>query len=454
MAARGGPLNPTSLPFFPGGSSHGSESGDLPVGLGFRLPRNSEIERSSSSTLLASSDYRSVNSSPSPPGGNPEMHVSLLSKGRPTAFGEAIEALDDDVDEPVISSRHVDEMVSERLHEIFADGEETPGPLGSQWIDGSKHNANHLSLSDPLSGVSRSTSTSPFILPRTESPYSINVKNARIPSFGFKSLSPVSSASSGALHGPNPELPPSNFEVQLKTSPFIMELLGRLSHYEHRHTDIQRELTELHRKINLLLDRSLGLVGSEPEFKNPFTQQNLNGDQFSSSGMLTPVSALSPLQSTTSKSDELNQLSERLDSLTVSVGQMLAFQGQQHSSNPPVGLSQSRNNFPSRQGSFDIAPNQVVTPPVTQTAIANHSFPVRPDYRSATRASTMPMRTWSAGNIEVPARLLDPNNIRQDNLSRDKRRSVANINRRDSTGVSYSLFDDKFSKLFVDYGIR
>ncbi|KAJ7276335.1 P-loop containing nucleoside triphosphate hydrolase protein [Mycena haematopus] len=59
-----------------------------------------------------------------------------------------------------------------------------------------------------------------------------------------------------------------------------------------------------------------------------------------------------------------------------------------------------------------------------------HGLPNRPDLRPSPRA---PMRTWSAGTLDLPVRPPDPG--RQDSLLRDKRRSVSGLVRRESAGI-------------------
>lgn len=262
MTSRGAALNPTSHPFFPAGLSYGSGIEDSAMGLGFRIPPGREPEHSSSSSIsVSSSEYRSLGSSPSPP--------RDINQDKVSSSAEHDEL-------PVIDSRQVDEMVSEPLPEVFTDGEETPGPMHSQWSNSGKNFNSQLSVPGLFSTIPRGTATSPFFSARTDSPIGSTHKNARLPSFSLKSLSPVSSTSSGALHGPAFEPQSLSLEAQIKSSPFINELLDRLSQYELRHADIQRELSELHRKVNLLLDRSLGSMSSEPEFKNPFSQTDWN----------------------------------------------------------------------------------------------------------------------------------------------------------------------------------
>lgn len=323
MTARGAALNPTSHPFFPGGLSHGSGIEELSTGLGFTLPRNRESELSSSSSIsVSSSDYRSAGSSPSPPRDtNRSMYIGRGSLSKDLL--RSLNRLTEDDEQPVIDSRRVDEMVSDPLSEAFTDGVETPGPLQSQWSHNGRNLSNQLNVPEMFTGLPRSAAPSPLFPTGTDSPGVTNHKSTRMPSYSLKSLSPVSSTSSGALLGPTSETQSLSIENQIKSSPLINEILDRISQYELRHTDIQRELSELHRKVNLLLDRSLGSMGSEPEFKNPFSQPSLNGHNVSQIGVMSAASSLPPNQLPAIKSDELSQLSDRLNSLTASVGSTL-----------------------------------------------------------------------------------------------------------------------------------
>ena len=67
-----------------------------------------------------------------------------------------------------------------------------------------------------------------------------------------------------------------------------------------------------------------------------------------------------------------------------------------------------------------------------------HGLPSQAGLRTAPRRPGPPMRTWSAGNLDLPMRTTDSPTgslSRADTAFRDKRRSVTNLLRRDSAVV-------------------
>lgn len=241
---------------------------------------------------------------------------------------------------------------------------------------------------------------------------------------GLTSSSPVSSLDSGS-HFANDHAPQS-FEAQLKASPLINDILDRLLRCEYSTREIQRDIGDVQRKVNLLVDRSLGL-GGQPEFKDPFAI-NGNGQSFSSPSLNGPrpsIGNIAPNQA--NPGDDMVSVSQRLDMLTASVGQLTAASHQIHASISPLNNSLIGSGTPQ----LDLAPNQLMSPPgASSSAMLGHGLPNRPDLRPSPRA---PMRTWSAGTLDLPVRPPDPG--RQDSLLRDKRRSVSGLVRRDSAGV-------------------
>ena len=321
------------------------------------------------------------------------------------------------------------------------DGEDTPGPLSSyQWTIREHTPSNNSLVHDQSEyAIGGTQSHQDYHHNRQASPptnpglLSMGV-SARSPAFNmpFKSPSPVSSAGSVSVHTSSIDLHSApSFEAQLKTSPVIRELLERLTRCEISNNAIQRELESVHRSINILVERvvSTGPMNGEPEFKNPFAPS-------ASSRSLTPSTGIGPLQQTSphgqpSKNDELTQISQRINTLTSSVGQLLALQTQQHMNSLSHTFDPRQSLVP--QPSMDIAPNQIVTPPNQGSLMPLLSN--RPDLRPTPRTPNPPMRTWSVGTLELPARLADPSMGRQDSSMRDKRKSVVNLARRDSSGV-------------------
>jgi hypothetical protein len=257
--------------------------------------------------------------------------------------------------------------------------------------------------------------------------------NARRP---FTSSSPVSSLDSVIDQ-------PLSFEAQLKASPFIHDILDRLVRCEYSTREIQRDLGDVHRKVSLLVERSLGVnaINSQPEFKDPFAPSNANGQSIMSPPLNGPrgsISGVAPNQ--ISPPDDITQISQRLNTLTSSVGQLLALQTQQRIQTATSGLPV--NQSVGQQG--EIAPNQIVSPGLSPAqTILGHGLPNRPDLRPSPRAPNPPMRTWSVGALDLPLRPQDGSAPlgRQEALLRDKRRSITGsaLLRRDSAGVCRHL---------------
>ncbi|RXW25234.1 hypothetical protein EST38_g578 [Candolleomyces aberdarensis] len=246
----------------------------------------------------------------------------------------------------------------------------------------------------------------------------------------LKSVSPVSSLDSGS-QAPF-TLDPIMFENHLKSSPLIMEVLDRLARCELTNTTIQRELGEVHRKVNFLVERALSSQNhGQPEFKDPFSN---NGA--STPSLLNPrgsIGNIAPHQ--IAPVDDIGTISQRLNSLTTSVGQLLAIQTQQFQQSTlldPRSSIVSLNTPP-----LEIPPNQILAPPgPNNVSLLGHGIPGRPDLRTNPRQPNAPVRTWSTGALELPPiRPLEQNPQRSDSLAMGKRRSVTGLVRRDSSGV-------------------
>ncbi|KAJ7228725.1 hypothetical protein GGX14DRAFT_614650 [Mycena pura] len=404
MARSAVALNPASTPFFPGGirasedDLHGSFS---------RHALQDPDHSSMSSVSISPSEYRSVRSSPSPPqlGADPERAPSrhqapfdFLRRDPPSRLGDGSKA---DTRRPRDGStiRGLDPLVEGE------DSQETP------------------SHSD--SGLPQPASPSPFFpaFERTP-PVAMNNGPSYNPPGGFTSSSPVSSLDSGSHFAAN-DLAVRSFEAQLRASPLINDILDRLGRYEFSVREVQRDIGDLQRQMNSLVDR----LFAQPEFKDPFAL-NGNGQSFSSPPMNGPrpsIGNIAPNQS--NPPDDMVSVSQRLDMLTASVGQLTAASHQIHASISPL-----TNNSLIGAGTpqIDLAPNQMMSPPgVSNSSLLGHGLPSRPDLRPSPRAPNTPMRTWSAGTLDLPMRPSDTG--RQDALLRDKRRSVSGL-RRDSAG--------------------
>ncbi|KAI0301820.1 hypothetical protein B0F90DRAFT_253391 [Multifurca ochricompacta] len=420
--AKSAALNPASMPFFPGGSRTSDEEDRLSIG--FSVSGVHERDRAfMSSVSLSPSDHPSVKSSPSPSSeGLDNVHD----------VGGRFDKSPSDTDW-IRRSSIIRPMDSTRQYPSF-DSAVAREPSISSSLDAASaiedvgYSASENGSSFPMSGpptLRQSVTPSIGIQNRSRSPFSNNVVVA--------SSSPVSSLGSGGQFVSNVEYS-SSFETQLRASPVINDILERLARCEISTREIHRNLNDVHRKVDILLDRSLGLA-SQPEFKDPFAPA---GSPSSLGGPPLGIARLSisgNLAPNQQPSDDIIQISQRLNTLTSSVGQLLALQTQQHMQGigPTLGGSQIASIGPSQ----DIPPNQLLTPSLPLSAnIISHGLPNRPEIRSS-RTPNPPMRTWSAGSLDLPVRPSDNLSVLRssDALLRDKRRSVSGLVRRDSVGV-------------------
>lgn len=457
MMARSMALNPSSVPFFPSGlGPNGNEQTSVGAGLGFKV-HTSDRDREPSGTSTATfstSDFRSVSSSPvgSAPttdsGDVPARNYSGSNSPGSSAVVQQAEEKDKsspDVARSIQPLRDGGPVIA-RSTGIF-DGEETPGPRAiHQWAMKAQAPANQANDSlELMSSGHDAQQDYHFNQPVIPAAPHRSLTSSSSQSFHtpFKpASSPASSIGSASINTSSVDFS-SNFEAQIKSSPTIRDLLDRLARCEFSNREIQRELAEMHTKVNFLVERSLGSLMSEPEFKNPFAPTN------SASRSLTPSMGLGALQAgtppvgTAAKTDEIAQLSSRINSLTTSVGQLLALQTQQHMSTLQQTFGQSPGLGP-LHSNIDIAPNQTISPhAMGNQGVLGHGLPSRPDLRPSPRVPNPPMRTWSAGTLELPGRPGDMNMGRPDNIHRDKRKSIAGLMRRDSAGVSirYLVYD-------------
>ena len=418
--AKSAALNPASMPFFPGGSRTSDE--DDRLSMGFSV--SGVHEQFMSSVSLSPSDRPSIKSSPSPP-----------SEGLDNAHdaGVRFEKLPSDTDW-IRRSSIVRPMDPTKQYPPFDSALAREPSISSSLDAGSAieepgYSPSENGSSVPASGPSTlrpSTSPSIGIQNRPRSPYSNNVVLA--------SSSPVSSLGSGGQFASNMDYP-SSFEAQLRASPVINDILERLARCEISTREIHRNLNDVHRKVDILLDRSTGFT-SQPEFKDPFAPANSPSSLSGPASGMARLSISGNLAPNQQPSDDIIQISQRLNTLTSSVGQLLALQTQQHmqSVGPTLGGSQI-----SAIGSQDVPPNQLLTPPLPLSGnVLNQTLPSRPEIR-ASRTPNPPMRTWSAGSLDLPVRPSESLSALRgsDALLRDKRRSVAGLVRRDSAGVSH-----------------
>ncbi|KAI0049598.1 hypothetical protein FA95DRAFT_1556691 [Auriscalpium vulgare] len=426
--ARSAALNPASMPFFPGGSR--AIEDDEGVGLNYSLSGMQEQDRASmSSVSISPTDRPFVKSSPSPPrdDGRDLGGVRFHQHSPPGSDWMRRSS----VPRPIDNNKAFSPFDTRAARESSLSGSLDTASVAEE---------PHLGLTVVDNGVLAQRSSTPSLRHGLTTP-SISIHNrSRSPypnNVVVTSSSPVSSLGSGGQMASSIDFS-GGFEAQLRASPVINDILERLTRCELSTREIHRDLLDVHRKVDILVERSLGF-NAQPEFKDPFASSSspphslslptLNGQRHSIAGTLTPTS-LAPNQS-----DDITQISQRLNTLTSSVGQLLALQTHQHmqSSAPALGSTQMPGvGF----GQLDVPPS--MTPPIQQSngSFLGHGLPNRPDLRSSSRTPNPPMRTWSAGSLDLPVRPSDGLSAlgRSDGMLRDKRRSVSGLVRRESTG--------------------
>ncbi|THV08622.1 hypothetical protein K435DRAFT_772079 [Dendrothele bispora CBS 962.96] len=426
--ARSAALNPASMPFFPGNRSVDDE-GNTIIGLGHQPPfRIHEQERSSASSLsISPSDYRSVKSSPSP--SHQEERINGFGPQSPPLTNETSRRsppsrqgqVDASRPFPGIESRIPRETSMLGSLEVFPEGEEfqsTPG----------------------LDGGPRAISSSSFFALQQQSqqrsspstpPVAINQGNSAYNNAAGFSSSPVSSLDSGSQFTSSVDMQPpaQTFESQLKSSSLIHDILDRLLRCEFTTRDFhdrlvrcEKDIGEIHRKVNVLVERAVA-ANAQPEFNDPFSSSN---STFSPAinGARASVGNIAPNQ--VAPGDDIGSISQRLNTLTSSVGQLLALQTQQIQSSA-AGISGLPLIAPANQ-QIDVNPALNSNP-----GMLGHGLPNRPDLRPSPRVPNPPMRTWSAGTLDLPIR--GAGEINNGSIRDNKRRSVSGLLRRDSSGI-------------------
>ncbi|KAF8450444.1 hypothetical protein L210DRAFT_907790 [Boletus edulis BED1] len=247
----------------------------------------------------------------------------------------------------------------------------------------------------------------------------------------FISSSPVSSLDSGSQFTSGGDFL-QNPDAQLKASPLIQDIIDRLLRCEFTAQEVQRELRDVHRKVDFLVERSFNNApqggNSQPEFKDPFAPA---GGQSATSLTIPRASfsaGIAPNQSP--PPDDISQISQRLNTLTTSVGQLLALQTQQHLQGA-TALGRLTTHTP------DLPPNQPFGANISPNpALLGHGLPNRPELRAVPRAPNPPARTWSAGNLDLPLRVESVATLGRSDPVLNKRRSVTGgLMRRESVGI-------------------
>jgi hypothetical protein len=222
--------------------------------------------------------------------------------------------------------------------------------------------------------------------------------------------SPVSSVS-------NPSATDRSFDAQIKNHPFLHDILDRVIRTEYVQRELSRELGALTSKINFLVERF-----EQADPRRSFSGSPIPGNLIGNNNNNMPIPPLGPLPNVSGRED--GDISKRLDALTNSVQQILMIQ-QNHVSpnNGPFS-----NNGPVSPGGFD-GPN------MNMGGLGSLGPPPRPHSRNP----PPPVRTWSAGSLDMPLRQ-EPHLGRPDLLNQKRRSMVGNPNRRDSTAVCTVAF--------------
>ncbi|KAF8639446.1 hypothetical protein AX16_010301 [Volvariella volvacea WC 439] len=416
--ARSAALNPASVPFFPGGlRAHEEDTGRTPFN-GHSLREQDRRSSLSVSPL----DYRSPRSSPSP---SQDTRSTLQHLSTPPIT---------ETTSPSPTIRHVEagrpypgiEYRAQRESSMF--GVLNTLPEAEDALEATSTESSPQTLNQPF--VQQGSGHEHLSTPPAPLSHTLLTHQS-----GFASVSPVSSLDSASQFAASVDQG-QNFEFQLRSSPFILSLVERLVQYEATVRDLKINLDEVTRKVDILVERSLGST-SQPEFKDPFAVGN--GQNFSPISLPRPsIGGIAPNQP--APSDDITTISQRLNTLTTSVGQLLSLQRQQMQSTTDL----RNNSVVALSSQQELAPNQVVPPTMQGSSLLNHGLPSRPDLR--TSRINQPMRTWSAGNLDLPLRPNDPSITRQDSgLGRDKRRSVSGLLRRDSSAILDAQADGRDS---------
>ncbi|KAF8842299.1 hypothetical protein BDN67DRAFT_989268 [Paxillus ammoniavirescens] len=425
--AKSATLNPTSTPFFPGSMRVNEDEGSSMFGFG--VPTLREQDRALASALSTSPvERRSVRSSPSPAqdSGKQERQHDMRFQPSPMTSdtSSASAPRHAELDRPFNPLR-AREMSMVGSLESLPEADDIHGSVTTD--EGAQTPADASPFFSALIQQSRGHINTP--------PVNIMNSSSRSSSFNtngpFMSSSPVSSLDSGSQFASGADFSQS-LDAQLRLSPLVQDIIDRLLRCEFSTQEVQRELHDVHRKVDLLVERSLSNMvqasSSQPEFKDPFAP---TGSSQSSAMNITRASfsaAVAPNQSP--PSDDITQISQRLNTLTTSVGQLLALQTQQHIQNA-TSLGRITPRTP------DLPPNQTFGPGMgSNPALLGHGLPNRPDLRPSPRAPNPPMRTWSAGNLDLPLRVDSVAGLGRAEAVRDKRRSVTGgLIRRESTGL-------------------
>ncbi|KAI6105642.1 hypothetical protein F5141DRAFT_1125149 [Pisolithus sp. B1] len=420
--AKNGVLNPSSTPFFPGSMRTGED--EDPSGFGSGIPTPGEEGKASSPALPPPTENKLARSSPSPAPdhGSFVRQADMRFQLSPTSADSS--STSHRVEQDRLSFPRTRDLGVVGSLEALPEGDDMPESLtadGRVPIPGD---------SSPFFAVLAHQSRSRI----SATPVNIMNPPSRSSSFNtngpFMSSSPVSSLDSGSHFAPSTDFS-LGLEAQLKISPLIQDVIDRLMRCELTTQEVQRELRDVHRKLDFLVERTLNghfhTNNTQPEFKDPFAPAATSQP---SSVLNIPRPSLSaniaPNQSP--PSDDITQISQRLNTLTTSVGQLLALQTQQHMHNttPPGRVPSHTPDIPANQA-FNTGAG-------SNPALLGHGIPNRPDLRPSSRPPNPPTRTWSVGNLDLPPRMDNITALGRVELPRDKRRS-GSVMRRESVAI-------------------
>lgn len=428
--ARSATLNPASMPFFPGGGMRITDD-DLSddFGPGISPVTRTEHDRNSSALSTSPSEYRSVRSSPSPPQFDTTSHLrpphteELRSSPtfRQVNVSRQYPPVETRQREPS-STAYVESYMEERKGSM-----QTPMGNGKPTFFHVQQQQGRLPTPPVAIG-------------------SLSAPSARTNGIVMSS-SPASSMESSAFFtNPFEQQPPQqqqqpqsqppsqlSFDAQLRASPVIRDIIERLTLCEQVTREVHRGLADVDRKASLL--NTNGYSSGQPEFQDPFATTKVQPTAFNTPTMNPRPSisgGIAPHQA--APGDDVSSISQRLNTLTSSVGQLLALQTQQIQQNNATSSLLPNRSLPPITSTLDIGPQQSIAPNGGQNMVGL-GMPPRPELRqNSARAPNAPVRTWSASAIDIPMRS-EPVAQRPDSRLMDKRRSVSGLLRRESVGV-------------------
>jgi len=228
-----------------------------------------------------------------------------------------------------------------------------------------------------------------------------------------------------------------NFDSQIKTSPFLHDILDRVIRTEYAQRDLSRELGVLTSKINFLVER----------FEQADSRRSFSASPIPAMG--NHNMSISPLGGNGLHRESIGggsgrddgDISKRLDALTSSVQQILMIQQHGHNNGGNSGSHHHppfHGNGPLSPSSGGPGPNGFDGMPPNMN-MGNGTGIMGGPNRPHGRNPPPPVRTWSAGSLDMPLRG-DAHLPRPELLNQKRRSVVGNLNRRDSAAVRALLY--------------